>query len=54
VPGLKGLVPNGHTGEIKALSPEERVRVTGILAEEVRKVSGVGCQPSLRASCRTP
>ncbi|HVZ65660.1 MAG TPA: dihydrodipicolinate synthase family protein [Lacunisphaera sp.] len=36
-PGLKGLVCNGHTGEIMALSPDERARVTAILADEVRK-----------------
>ena len=36
VPGLKGLVCNGHTGEIMALQPEERAKVTGILAEVVR------------------
>jgi 4-hydroxy-tetrahydrodipicolinate synthase len=36
VPGVKGLVCNGHTGEIMSLAPEERARVTAILAEEVR------------------
>lgn len=36
-PGLKGLVCNGHTGEIMALDTDERMRVTQILAEEVRK-----------------
>jgi 4-hydroxy-tetrahydrodipicolinate synthase len=53
VPGLKGLVCNGHTGEIMSLNPEERVRVTQILAEEVRKsgrplkvVSGVAAEGS--------
>jgi len=34
VPGVKGLVCNGHTGEIMSLAPEERARVTRILAEE--------------------
>lgn len=34
VPGLKGLVCNGHTGEIMSLALDERARVTGILAEE--------------------
>ena len=53
VPGLKGLVCNGHTGEIMALDPAERVRVTQILAEEVRRsgrplkvISGVAAEGS--------
>jgi 4-hydroxy-tetrahydrodipicolinate synthase len=53
VPGLKGLVCNGHTGEIMALDPVERARVTEILAEEVRKsgrslkvISGVAAEGS--------
>ena len=41
IPGLKGLVPNGHTGEIMALDRQERARVIGIVAEEVRH-SGCG------------
>jgi 4-hydroxy-tetrahydrodipicolinate synthase len=56
VEGLKGLVCNGHTGEIMALRPEERARVTGILADEIRKsgnnlktVSGVAGEGSLVA-----
>ena len=56
VPGLKGLVCNGHTGEIMALRPEERNRVTGILADEVRKsgrdlkvISGIAAEGSLVA-----
>ena len=32
VEGLKGLVPNGHTGEIMSLRPFERARVTQILS----------------------
>ena len=35
VPGLKGLVPNGHTGEIMSLREHERAQVTRIVAEEV-------------------
>src|SRR4030042_2876231 len=35
--GLKGLVCNGHAGEIMALHPEERARVTKILVEEIRR-----------------
>jgi 4-hydroxy-tetrahydrodipicolinate synthase len=56
VPGLKGLVCNGHTGEVMALDPRERARVTQILAEEVRKsgrplkvISGVAAEGSLVA-----
>lgn len=55
-PGLKGLVCNGHTGEIMALGADERVRVTRILAEEVRKsgralkvISGIAAEGSLVA-----
>lgn len=53
VPGLKGLVCNGHTGEIMSLDPAERARVTQILAEEVRRsgrklkvISGVAAEGS--------
>lgn len=56
VPGLKGLVCNGHTGEIMALSPDERTRVTQILAEEVKKsgrplkvITGIAAEGSLVA-----
>jgi 4-hydroxy-tetrahydrodipicolinate synthase len=56
IQGLKGLVCNGHTGEIMALRPEERVRVTKILADEVSKsgkklkvISGVAGEGSLVA-----
>ena len=55
-PGLKGLVCNGHTGEIMALAPDERARITQILAEEVKKngrplkaISGVAAEGSLVA-----
>jgi len=55
-PGLKGLVCNGHTGEIMSLSPDERARVTQILAEEVKKsgrplkvITGVAAEGSLVA-----
>jgi 4-hydroxy-tetrahydrodipicolinate synthase len=33
--GIGGLVTNGHTGEVFALSPHERARVTEIVAGEV-------------------
>jgi len=56
VPGLKGLVPNGHTGEIMSLREGERAQVTRIVAEEVRKsgrplkvISGVCGEGSLSA-----
>ena len=55
VPGLHGLVANGHTGEVMSLRPEERARVTAILTGEVRAsgrndllaVSGVSAEGSL-------
>ena len=54
--GLKGLVPNGHTGEIMSLAPDERARVTRIVAQELRKsgrslkvISGVAAEGSLVA-----
>jgi 4-hydroxy-tetrahydrodipicolinate synthase len=56
VPGLKGLVPNGHTGEIMSLRENERAQVTRIVAEEVKKsgktmkvISGVCGEGSLSA-----
>lgn len=36
-PDLKGLVPNGHTGEIMSLREDERSRVTSIVSDECRK-----------------
>ncbi|RPI18992.1 MAG: dihydrodipicolinate synthase family protein [Acidobacteria bacterium] len=54
--GLKGLVCNGHTGEIMALRAEERARVTRILRETVdqsgrplKVISGVAGEGSLVA-----
>lgn len=51
--GMRGLVANGHTGEIMSLRPEERARVTTILAEEIKGrlkvVSGVSAEGSLEA-----
>ncbi|MCE2393136.1 dihydrodipicolinate synthase family protein [Candidatus Poribacteria bacterium] len=53
VDGIKGLVCNGHTGEITSLRPSERARVTAIVAEEakgqVKVVSGVSAEGSLEA-----
>lgn len=54
VDGLKGLVCNGHTGEIMALRPEEQARVTRILRSEVDRngsshkvISGIAAEGSL-------
>ena len=53
VPGIMGVVPNGHTGEIMSLLPEERARVTRICAEEtkgkIKVVSGVSAEGSKEA-----
>ena len=46
--GIGGLVTNGHTGEVFALSARERAEVTRIVADEVQDklpvVSGVNCE----------
>lgn len=47
--GIGGLVTNGHTGEVFALSPAERAQATRIVADEVRDldmpvVSGICCE----------
>lgn len=47
--GIGGLVTNGHTGEVFALSPKERAQVTRIVAHEVRNtavpvISGICCE----------
>jgi 4-hydroxy-tetrahydrodipicolinate synthase len=53
VNGVKGVVCNGHTGEIMSLRPNERARVTRIVAEatkgKARVVSGVSAEGSLEA-----
>lgn len=56
MPGLKGLVCNGHTGEIMSLRLAERAQVTRIVAEELKRcnpamktVSGVAGEGSLAA-----
>jgi 4-hydroxy-tetrahydrodipicolinate synthase len=60
VPGVEGVVCNGHTGEIMSLRPEERVRVTRIVVEavrdanaatgrSVRAITGVSAEGSLEA-----
>ncbi len=47
-PGVSGLVTNGHTGEVFALSAAERAEVTRIVADEaggiVPIVSGICCE----------
>ncbi len=46
--GIGGLVTNGHTGEVYALSPEERAHVTRVVAEAVEGrvpvISGICCE----------
>lgn len=46
--GIGGLVTNGHTGEVFALTAEQRARVTRIVAEEAKGkvpvVSGICCE----------
>lgn len=46
--GIGGLVTNGHTGEVFALTAEQRARVTRIVAEEAKGkvpvISGVCCE----------
>src|SRR5690348_12112614 len=53
VDGIKGLVCNGHTGEIMSLRPRERERVTQIAAEsahgKAKVISGVSAEGSLEA-----
>jgi 4-hydroxy-tetrahydrodipicolinate synthase len=53
VDGMKGLVCNGHTGEVMGLRVAERARVTRIIADEVggqvKVVSGVCAEGSFEA-----
>jgi len=53
VDGIKGLVCNGHTGEVMGLRAAERVRVSRIFADEVgdkvKIVSGVCAEGSFEA-----
>jgi 4-hydroxy-tetrahydrodipicolinate synthase len=53
VEGIRGLVCNGHTGEVMGLRAAERVLVTKIIAKEVgdqvKIVSGICCEGSLEA-----
>jgi 4-hydroxy-tetrahydrodipicolinate synthase len=53
VDGMKGLVCNGHTGEVMGLRAAERAQVTGIFADEVgrkvRIISGICTEGSFEA-----
>lgn len=56
VSGIEGVVCNGHTGEIMSLRPDERSRVTQLVANavaaskrNVKVVSGVSAEGSLEA-----
>lgn len=56
VSGIQGVVCNGHTGEIMSLRPDERGRVTQLVANavaaskrHVKVVSGVSAEGSLEA-----
>ena len=56
VEGIKGLTCNGHTGEVMSLRPEERARVTEIVADvaaesprDVKTISGISAEGSLEA-----
>ena len=53
VEGLRGLVCNGHTGEITSLRPHEQAQVTQIVADQcrgrVKTVSGISAEGSLEA-----
>jgi 4-hydroxy-tetrahydrodipicolinate synthase len=56
VPGVNGLVCNGHTGEVMSLLPAERVEVTSILAKavadsgrSVKAISGISAEGSAEA-----
>ena len=46
--GIGGLVTNGHTGEVFALSAKQRAEATRIVADEVKGklpvVSGICCE----------
>jgi 4-hydroxy-tetrahydrodipicolinate synthase len=46
--GISGLTTNGHTGEVFALSAQERAEVTRIVADEVKGklpvISGICCE----------
>jgi 4-hydroxy-tetrahydrodipicolinate synthase len=51
--GVRGLVTNGHTGEIHALFPAERTEIVRILADELGQdlpvITGISAEASLEA-----
>ncbi len=51
--GVRGIVVNGHTGEIMTLSPEERAEVVRIAADELKGripvISGVSAEGTVEA-----
>src|SRR5262245_21458345 len=54
--GIQGVVCNGHTGEVMSLRPNERARVTQLVAHStadctrsVKVISGVSAEGSLEA-----
>ncbi len=52
VPGMQGLVCNGHTGEVMGLRPRERadvVRVMKAAAGTTRIIAGICCEGSFEA-----
>lgn len=53
VPGVSGLVTNGHTGEVHTLFPHERRRVVEVLVDELGDelpvISGVAAEATLEA-----
>ena len=52
VPNLKGLVCNGHTGEVMGLRPEERAEVVRLMKEvagDCKVISGICCEGSFEA-----
>jgi 4-hydroxy-tetrahydrodipicolinate synthase len=54
IPGITGVVANGHTGEIQTLFPQERARLTAVIADELKDsglkiVSGLCCEATLEA-----
>jgi len=53
VAGIRGVVVNGHTGEVQTLFPEERTRVVEIAADELGQelpvISGIAAEATLEA-----
>jgi len=51
--GIKGIVVNGHTGEIMSLLPEERAEAVRIAADELKGripvISGLSAEGTIEA-----